>query len=768
MGFTSYKNFIFIVCIVHILSCKQGDHNAGKPTRPDSLAIRKSVLSAPVLSPAESIKKMKLEESFAIKLVASEPLVEAPVALTFDEKGRIWADEMVNYMPDTVGTGEDKPTGKIVILEDKNKDGIMDDRKVFMDGLVLPRALCLIENGLLIAEPPNLWYVEINDDKAGRKIMVDSQYAAGGNAEHQANGLMRALDNWIYSANSDKRYRKKGNKWLIERTHERGQWGISQDNYGRLFYNNNSQNLLGDYFSPGLGAANTNQHSMSCFDEEIVSDNRVYPLRPTPGVNRGYMKDVLDDSLRLVNFTAAAGSVLYRGDLFADGYQLNAFVTEPSANLIKRNILAEKGNRVQGRQAYAGKEFLSSLDERFRPVSLYNGPDGALYVADMYRGIIQHKTYLTEYLKNEIKSRKLSQPLGCGRIYKIVPHNKQAMVIDAMPSEPEQIVKLLGNANGWIRDKAQQMIMDGKYTQVIPALRQNLQLPNQPLTVIHSLWTMEGLDALKPDDIIPLLKKTDWIIRSQALSVLPSVMTQKTYKHYLPFLIQIAEKKDTLAAPYIAFLVQSIRPFNAAAANRLLFKIIKNSPSDIFVADAAISTLKGKEQFFLKKINALYPDTAMVVKKRLNKILVDIANNKNKNNAALKTAFPKGAAIFNTVCQTCHGGDGNGINSLAPPLHKSEWVTGNKDKLLSIVLFGLSGPVSVNAKVYKAPEINGEMPGIGNNKEFSDEAIAQLLSFIRNSWSNKAEKIDSADIKKVRKKFEGRQKSFTIEELNKQ
>ena len=575
------------------------------------------------------------------------------------------------------------------------------------------------------------------------------------------------MDNWIYSANSDKRYRKKGNRWLTERTYERGQWGISQDNYGRLFYNNNSQNLLGDYFTPGFGAANTGQQSMACYNEEIVSDNRVYPSRPTPGVNRGYMKDILDDSLRLVNFTAAAGPAVYRGDLFGDGYQLNAFVPEPSANLIKRNILAEKGNHVQGRQAYAGKEFLSSLDERFRPVSLYNGPDGALYVVDMYRGIIQHKTYLTEYLKNEIKSRSLTQPFNCGRIYKIVPQNKQTAAFDSMPSSPQQIVKLLAHPNGWIRDKAQQMIVDGKFTQAIPALRQNLKLTNQPLTVIHSLWTLEGLHALQPENIIPLLKKTDWIIRSQALSVLPSVMTKKTYRQYLPLLNQMADQKDTLAAPYIAFLIQNIMPFKAAAANRLLFKIIKNSPSDVFVADAAISTLQGKEQFFLKKINTLYADTAMVIKKRLNKILVDIADNKNKNNTGLAKEFPQGAAIFNAVCQTCHGSNGNGINSLAPPLHKSEWVMGNKDKLLSIVLYGLSGPVTVNGKVYKAPEINGEMPGIGNNKEFSDEAIAQLLSFVRNSWSNKAEKIDSAEVKKVRKKFEGRQKSLTIEELNK-
>src|SRR5690606_1598308 len=155
---------------------------------------------------------------------------------------------MEGYMPDSDGDGEDVPNGKIVILEDKNKDGMMDDRKVFLDSLVLPRALCLIEDGILVAEPPYLWYFEIKNDKPGKKLLIDSNYTEGGNVEAQSNGLYRAVDNWIYSGGSNKRYRKIGDVWLTETTHLRGQWGISQDDYGRLYYNNNSQNLLGDHF----------------------------------------------------------------------------------------------------------------------------------------------------------------------------------------------------------------------------------------------------------------------------------------------------------------------------------------------------------------------------------------------------------------------------------------------------------------------------------------------------------------------------------------
>ena len=264
-------------------SCKQTKKEIGT----DSLSIRETVATSPVISPEESINKMHLENGFAVKLVASEPLIAAPVAMTFDKDGRIWVLQMNDYMPDTLGTGEDKPTGKVVILSDTDNDGVMDERKIFLDSLVLPRAICLVEDGILVAEPPKLWYYKIENDKPVKKTLVDSSYAEGGNVEHQANGLLRALDNWIYNAKSAKRYRKKGEKWLIEKTHFRGQWGISQDDNGRLFYNNNSENLLGDEFAPGLGAYNKNQRRVSGFNKKIVPDNKVYPIRPTPGVNRG-------------------------------------------------------------------------------------------------------------------------------------------------------------------------------------------------------------------------------------------------------------------------------------------------------------------------------------------------------------------------------------------------------------------------------------------------------------------------------------------------
>ncbi|TXK50532.1 c-type cytochrome [Pontibacter qinzhouensis] len=734
-------------------------------TAPDSLAIREMYAASPILSPEASMKKMQLEEGFRVDLVAAEPLVIAPVAMTFDEQGRLWVAEMMNYMPDTAGTGEELPTGKIIILEDQNRDGHYDKRTIFLDSLVLPRALCLIENGLLVAEPPYLWFYEINGNRPGKKTLVDDKYTSGANVEHEPNGLLRALDNWIYNAKSSTRYRKKGNKWLKEETHFRGQWGITQDDYGRLYYNNNSQNLLGDFLSPGFRPTNSNQRSLAGFNENIVPDNRVYPARATTGVNRGYMEGTLDENLRLINFTAACGPALNRGTLFGDGYYLDAFVAEPAGNLIKRNRLQQQGYQVHGEQAYTGKEFLASEDERFRPANLYSGPDGALYVLDMYRGIIQHKHFLTDYLAQEIMQRSLNQPLSCGRIYRIVPKGKKVKPV-LLPQDPEKLVRLLQHSNGWVRDRSQQLLIDKKQVQAIPALRQLLHQAQQPLPRLHALWTLEGLDALQETDVLPLLQHPDWPVRMQALSTLPSVLTRKNYRKYVPALQQLLQQNDTLAAPVIAYLANTIQPFSKASSDGLLQTLLKQYPNNNFVADALISNLQGREEAFYQKALAIHNDSCLALCLKLEQVIAAKAEAKTRQNQELvDRQFPRGAALYVSHCQSCHGADGGGMKALAPPLNKSEWVTGSENRLIPILLHGLTGPILVNGKLYQAPEINGDMPAFGNNSELSDKDLAELASYIRRSWNNKATHISEQKVTSIRQKYTGRQNAFTMDEL---
>lgn len=750
------------ICLVCLYACSNGGQQSGKN---DSLAIRESIQEAPALDASAAIQKMQVEDGFEVQLVAAEPLIAAPVAISFDDKGRIWVVEMMDYMPDTVGTGEDKPTGKVMILTDANGDGLMDSSKVFLDSLVLPRAICLIEDGILVAEPPYLWYYQIKDDKPYNKKLIDSTYADAGNVEHQPNGLVRAMDNWIYSAKSDVRYKKTGNKWLKEHTHFRGQWGITQDDHGRLFYNNNSENILGDYFMPGLGAANKNQRSVAGFDERIVKDNRVYPVRPTPGVNRGYMEGVLDDSLRLVNFTAACGPVLYNAGLFDKAYYGNAFVAEPSANLIKRNILTENGYAINGKQALEKKEFLASEDERFRPVSLYVGPDGALYIVDMYRGIIQHKTYLTPYLKNEIKERELTIPLNCGRIYRIVPKNARPVPVK-MPSSGDSLLQLLYNDNGWLRSKAQQLLVDGKTAEAIPALRNILSQADHPIAVTHALWTLEGLNALQSSDVVTLLQQPSWTLRMEALGVIPSVINKNNYNQFVTIFKEMINSNDTLAIPYIAYNMCHVQKFDAKTAHDILITLVKKYGNNVIVTDAVISNLENKEHLFYKEALATNADTAFTFNIRLRKVIEDIEKARlQSNQKKIAAMYPRGAAIFTSSCQTCHGADGNGVNALAPPLNKSAWVQGDKNRLISIVLYGLTGPVTVNGHEYKKPEISGDMPGIVSNDEYSEKDIADLLNYIRHSWNNNGSVITAEDIINIKKKYSNREKPFTVDEL---
>ncbi|MFC3197949.1 c-type cytochrome [Parapedobacter deserti] len=716
-----------------------------------------------MLSPEASLKAMEVEKGFEVELVASEPLVVAPVAMAFDGQGRMWVVEMTGYMPDTLGSGEELPVGKIVILEDKNGNGKADKRTIFLDSLIMPRAICLIGGGILVAEPPNLWYYEIVDDRPQNKQLVDSAYADGGNVEHQPNGLLRGLDNWIYSAKYDWRYRRfQDGTWAKEKTHFRGQWGISQDDWGRLYYNDNSSNLWGDYFPPGLGAGNANQRKVAGYGVTIVADKRVYPIHPTPGVNRGYMEGVLDSTGRLVNFTAACGPLVYRGGVIKG---LNAFVAEPSANLIKRNVLDTAGYRTTGKQAYQGREFLASSDERFRPVNLFDGPDGSLYVIDMYRGIIQHSTYLTPYLKDEIEARGLTRPLGMGRIYRVFPKSAARDRV-TIPERTDSLIALLGHPNGWVRDQAQHALIDRRQKDALTGLRSVLIGKHSPLQVIHALWTIEGLGELTVADIRAALNHDRWEVRSQALVALTSLGGNAAGQLIALMEAHLAPT-DTLLAPYATLALASLASADRATAAPVLERWALDHPDNPYVADAAISGLAGYEEQFLRKAAIQLQDTSAVLYRRISSVIDQIRGKAaGGNQASLARKYPEGMTLFRTACQPCHGENGEGVASVAPPLAGSEWVQGNKERLVALVLYGLTGPVDVAGRTYKAPDVSGEMPGIAHNTAIGDEDLAELLSYIRNAWGNNADdEVLPEDLGKVRSEFGDRTKPFTQQEL---
>jgi len=722
-----------------------------------------------IFSPEEAIQDLQIEDGFEVQRVLSEPQVEAPVTLTFDEDGKMWVVEMPGYMQDKDGAGENLHVGRIKIFEDQDNDGEFETSSIFLDSLVMPRTVSIVKGGVLVIEPPKLFFVENNNGVAGKRIMIDSVFAEEGNVEHQPNGLIYGIDNWLYSAKSDKRVRFINGSWKVESTFFRGQWGISHDDFGRLFYNNNSVSLLVDNFLPNAFGENVNHTLLSkdIRDVRLVS-NQVFPRRPTPGVNRGYQEGSLDSTGRLINTTASSGPVVYRGNNFPKEYYGNVFVSEPAGFLVKRIIIHDDGNnRLKGEFAYQNNEFLTATDERFRPVSLCNAPDGSLYMVDMHRGLVQHTTYLTPYLRHYVDSFRLEQPISMGRIYRI---KWKVNALDKNPhidkATSQQLVKNLSHPNGWVRDISQRLLVDRADKNVSEELKELAFTSENPVTRIHALWTLEGLQELSPA----------WLGKAAQTSIHPYVYQScmkllelfPADRNALIVLKSLRTPDDKMTE--IQF-VNSLGVFHKAfwpLTKPLLTDVIARHENDPLFTDAILKGLAGKEKEFLKSNSWTKADT--IFPKALKKAIANSEKPKETNLAYLTKPelelYNEGRRSFGRICSVCHGKEGEGIKNLAPPLAGSEWVTTpNKKVTTQILLDGLTGPVHVNGSLYAPPEYVAAMPGLRDNIETNNGTIAGLLTYIRNSFGNKASAITVEDVASVRKETANRKQSYVEREL---
>ena len=701
--------------------------------------------------------KYKIANGFEIHLVASEPLIQAPVAMDFDNKGRIWVVEMRGYMPNLAGIGEDKPNGRITILEGISQNGVVENAKVFLDSLILPRAIAHVYGGLLYAAPPNLWFVEIDHDKPGKRTLVDSLYSDGGNVESQPNGLMMDIDNWIYSANSNFRYQLKATKWIKEPTSFRGQWGISKDNFGRLYYNSNEIQLAGDYVLPNTMIRNPYLKPTEAVDQMLTEDQRVFALHPTT-VNRGAEKGILNKDSMLVNVTAACGPLIYRGDQFADEYKLNAFVCEPQANVIKRDILSFQSVRTIARQAYKDREFIACTDEGFRPVNLQDGPDGAMYVVDMHRGIMQHRAYATPYYRHQIAQKNLDTLLTAGRILRITNKNRGVRAVPNLENATQnELVDLLKDSNGWLRDRAQQLLILKGKNSVIAQLQAMVQDKNNPVAAAHALYTLQGLNALSFDLLRKAASSANDMLCPHALLLLETYASQKNIHAMEALVNNLMTKKDTVINLYLAICLGPWATVSQQTFLPLLAKLSQEYANNVLFQQAVISSLKGLEQHFKTLIDRLsgYKGSNEVVKKMLAQTIA------NKREGKMNPIFvhqkvetdqrSSGLIIFRSTCAVCHGADGEGRSNVAPPLNGSPYVEGSAQRLAMIILNGLTDSLHLNGKAYK---FNGSMPNFGNN--FNDQQIADVIEYLHNSFVVKAPKpLHAEDIKKLRSKHSG-------------
>lgn len=561
---------------------------------------------SPVREPAEELKTFKVEPGLKVQLVAAEPMVEDPVVCTFDEDGKLWVVEMRAYMPNMEGEGEREPNGRVSVLQDTDGDGVMDVSTVYLDSLIMPRALAIVKGGVLVVYEEALWMTtdDNGDLIADHRTLIDPDYAGSELPEHSGNGLWRGIDNWYYNAKSRLRYRMVDGQWKRDSTEFRGQWGISHDDAGRLFYNYNWSQLHGDLVPPNYLTRNKNHTPVTGIDHGLTLDRRVYPIRPTPAVNRGYIPGILDEEKKLKEFTAACSPLVYRGTALPDEYYGNAFVCEPSGNLIKRNVVESVGLMLKARDPHPGTEFMASTDERFRPVHLTQGPDGAMYVLDMYRGLIQHKAYVTPYLTEQTLSRNLVQPIHRGRIWRVVAEDwEPSRQVKLSEASNDQLINYLSSADGWYRDMAQRLLVERNDQSTIASLTALALNGKNELGRFHALWTLEGLNFKDTDVLFQLLDDPSTLVSNTALRLLePFASRDKDIRKRLEDVLL----KQTAAAPIAKSLQMAFTAsvLEEKVSHELLKDIVLRYDTSALMRDAVLSSLGGQELNFLLNLFA--------------------------------------------------------------------------------------------------------------------------------------------------------------------
>lgn len=675
------------------------------------------------LSPEETIKKFQLPPGYHAEVVASEPMVQEPVAMAWDGNGRLYVVQMNTYMKDANGTGQYEPTSRIMRLEDTDHDGKMDKSTIFIDSLILPRTVLPVgdEVYITLTNVQHVWsYKDTDDDGIAdqKKVVFENNAIDSRNLEHQNGGFVWNLDNWIYPSRDNLRYKYKNGKLLADTLvdHMFGQWGLTSDNYGKLYFSE---------AGPGLPAVQIQQMpaygSLNLRDQYSEDFTYLWPV--IGNVDANTKPDGRRSDNTLIHFTSGAGQVVFRGDRLPTDMVGDYFIPEPVARVIKRGKVLNKNGKIIIEPAYHEKEWLASADMNFRPVNTYTGPDGCFYIVDMYHGIIQESEWTQpgSYVAGKINELGLDKIRGMGRIYRIVHDDfKPDHTTPNMLNEtPAQLVKHLSHPNGWWRDMAQQTIIVRNDKSVIPVLKKIVSEDTNPLARMHAIWTLEGLEALDKQTLFVALADDDATVRKTAIWA-GELFVLKNDEEVIA---QLGTLQRDSSADVRIQLSLSLRTNKTPAAKKII--------QDILAANPDNELMQFSYQTFEES-----------------RIQTEIEQARIKNlSPADRALVATGAIHYKQLCSSCHGPDGNGIiigsNPMpAPPLVGSARVTGDKIALIQLMLLGLQGPV--DGKEY--PNI---MPAMATS---TDEYIAAVLSYIRNSsdLGNKSSVVSVDEVKEVR------------------
>ena len=730
--------FLLVACMISLFSCQEKKYR-------DEIYVKPKVNPNPEiknLTPEESLLKFYLPKGYRIELVASEPMINEPVAIAWDGNGKMYVAQMMTYMQDIDAVHENEPWSRISVLEDTDGDGKMDKSTVFIDSMVLPRIMLPLDNRVIVGETynRNLYsYQDTNGDgRADEKILLlEDTVRDNRNLEHQDANMIWSIDNWLYVTNKAFRYRFTNNVFVRDTLPEPavGQWGLTQDATGRLFFSRAGAEIpaLGFQQHPIYGSLEMENK----WDESFMEP---WPIVGTLDAQGGPRRIREGDST-LNRFTGVAGQEIFLGDKMPPAYG-DLFIPEPVGRLVRRAKVHHVDGKIILENPYHQTEFLASTDPLFRPVGAATGPDGCLYIVDMYRGIIQEGTWVGEgsYLREVVKEKGYDKFVGRGRIYRIIHEDLEpGEKPDLLNKTSEELITYLGHPNGWWRNTAQKLIVlrgdKSIVTDLVELVKGNeswlAHIVNSDkdfaLERLHALWTLEGLDAIDKTVLKIALKDNDPRVRTGA--------------------IRISDR-------YLK------------ANDEEIFDLLKTltNDTDPEVLQQLILTLRINNEVskpFVKSILEAHPDNEVIritAAENLNTSFSVIQELKEKyklRGGDVAGQIVHGYKIFKEYCSTCHGADGKGIHQLAPSLVGSPRVIGDIEVPVKILLHGLTGPVD-------GIEYNGPMVPVAKE---NDQYIADVLSYVRTHLNNSGP-IWGGRIRGIREKTKDRNKYWTLNELD--